>query len=29
MFFLDELFGLPPYRNADFVIELHPGTSPF
>ena len=26
--FLDELSGLPPHRNVDFVIELHPGTSP-
>ena len=26
--FLDELSGLPPYRNVDFVIELHHGTSP-
>ena len=26
--FLDELPGLPPYRDVDFVIELHPGTSP-
>ena len=28
MFFLDELPGLPLYRDVDFVIELHPGTSP-
>ena len=26
--FSDELLGLPPYRDVDFVIELHPGTSP-
>ena len=26
--FLDDLPGLPPYRDLDFVIELHPGTSP-
>ena len=26
--FLDELPGLPLHRDADFVIELHPGTSP-
>ena len=26
--FLDELPGLPPPRNVDFCIELHPGTSP-
>ena len=26
--FLDELSGLPPYRDVDFTIELHPGTSP-
>ena len=26
--FLDELPGLPLYRDVDFVIELHPGTSP-
>ena len=26
--FLDELSGLPPRRDVDFVIELHPGTSP-
>ena len=25
--FPDELLGLPPYRNVDFTIELHPGTS--
>ena len=26
--FSDELSGLPPYRDVDFVIELHPGTLP-
>ena len=26
--FPDELLGLPPHRDVDFVIELHPGTSP-
>ena len=26
--FLDELPGLPPPRDVDFRIELHPGTSP-
>ena len=26
--FLDELQGLPPHRDVDFVIELHLGTSP-
>ena len=26
--FLDELPGLPPHKDVDFVIELHPGTSP-
>ena len=26
--FLDELLELPPHRDVDFVIELHPGTSP-
>ena len=26
--FLDELPGLPPYRDVNFVIELHPDTSP-
>ena len=25
--FPDELSGLPPHREVDFVIELHPGTS--
>ena len=23
-----ELLGLPLHRDVDFVIELHPGTSP-
>ena len=27
-FFPNELLGLPPRRDVDFVIELHPGTSP-
>ena len=27
-FFPDELLGLPSHRDADFDIELHPGTSP-
>ena len=26
--FSDDLPGLPPHRDVDFVIELHPGTSP-
>ena len=26
--FPDELPGLPPHRDVDFDIELHPGTSP-
>ena len=26
--FPDDLPGLPPHRDVDFVIELHPGTSP-
>ena len=26
--FPDELPELPPHRDVDFVIELHPGTSP-
>ena len=26
--FLKELLGFPPHRDVDFVIELHPGTSP-
>ena len=25
--FPDELPGLPPHRNIDFIIELHPSTS--
>ena len=25
--FLEELLGLPPPRDVDFRIELHPGTS--
>ena len=25
---LDEQSGLPPHRDVDFTIELHPGTSP-
>ena len=25
--FLDELPGLPPHKDVDFTIELHPGTS--
>ena len=25
--FPDELLGLPPHRDVDFTIELHPGTS--
>ena len=28
MFFPNELPGLPPHRDVDFVIELHPSTSP-
>ena len=24
--FPDELWGLPPQRDVDFMIELHPGT---
>ena len=28
MFFSDELPGLPPPREVDFRIELHPGKSP-
>ena len=27
-FFPDELSGLPPHRDVNFGIELHPGTSP-
>ena len=26
--FPDELLGLPPHKDVDFIIELHPGTSP-
>ena len=26
--FPHELSGLPLYRDVDFIIELHPGTSP-
>ena len=26
--FPNELSGLPPHRDVDFVIELHPGTLP-
>ena len=26
--FLDEIPGLPPQRDVDFCIKLHPGTSP-
>ena len=26
--FPDDLQGLPPHKDVDFVIELHPGTSP-
>ena len=26
--FSDELSGLPLHRDVDFVIELHPSTSP-
>ena len=26
--FLDELSGLPPHRDVDFIIELHLSTSP-
>ena len=26
--FPDELSGLPLHRDVDFIIELHPGTSP-
>ena len=28
MFFPNELLGLPPQRDVDFTIELHPDTSP-
>ena len=27
-FFSDELLGLPPHRDVDFGIKLHPGISP-
>ena len=27
--FPDELPGLPSQKDVDFVIEMHPGTSPF
>ena len=27
MLFSDEITGLPPQRDVDFYIELHPGTS--
>ena len=27
--FPDEIPGLPPYKDVDFTIELHPGTLPF
>ena len=26
VFFPDELPGLPPHRDVDFGVELHPGT---
>ena len=26
--FSNELLRLPPHRDVDFIIELHPGTSP-
>ena len=26
--FPGELPGLPPYRDVDFAIKLHPGTTP-
>ena len=26
--FPDELPRLPPHKDVDFIIELHPGTSP-
>ena len=26
--FSDELSGLPPQRDVDLCIELHPGTTP-
>ena len=25
---MDELLGLPLYRDVDFTIKLHPSTSP-
>ena len=28
MFFRDELSRLPSHKDVDFVIKLHPGTSP-
>ena len=28
VFFPDEQPGLPLYRDVDFIIELHPSTSP-
>ena len=28
IFFSNELLELPPYRDVDFTIELHPSTSP-
>ena len=28
MFFSDEIPGLPPHRDVDFFIELHPSMSP-
>ena len=27
--FPNELLGLPPHRDIDFIIEFHPGISPF
>ena len=27
MFFSNKLPGLPPYRDVDFTIKLHPGTT--
>ena len=26
--FPDEVSGSPPYKDVDFIIELHPSTSP-
>ena len=26
--FSDKLLGLPPHRDIDFIVELHPDTSP-